>query len=75
MSRPYGFTLNGHVGTDDGSPWNAIETRNNEVMHSMQDIIANVDETSNVEILKTLRKAANMMSKQDKTNYWMSDKG
>ena len=36
-------------------------------------MIANVDEKSNVEILTSLRKAVNMMSMQDKTNYWMSD--
>ena len=44
-------------------------------MDSMQDIIANVDDKSNVEILTSLRKAANMMSMQDKTNHWMSDEG
>ena len=41
----------------------------------MQDIIANVDERSNVEIVTSLREAANMMSMQDKTEYWLSDEG
>ena len=44
-------------------------------MNSMQEIIANVDERSNAEILTSLRKAANMMSMQDKTEYWLSDEG
>ena len=93
MSRPYGSTTNGHVGTHDGSPWNARNPRRteahplpkpsyqssagefNEVMNSMQDIIANVDERSNAEILASLKKAANMMSMRDKAEYWLSDEG
>ena len=67
VSRPYGSTTNGHFGTDDGSPWNAIDTRRIEASSRTST------EKSNVEILASLRKAANMMSMQDKTNYWMSD--
>ena len=69
MSRAYGSTTDGHVGTDDGSPWNVINPGHieahplpkpshqpdareiNEVMNSIQDIVADIDEKSNVEIL------------------------
>ena len=34
----------------------------------MQDIIANTDEKSNIEILKSLRQSANMMAKQRRSD-------
>lgn len=47
----------------------------NEVMNSMQAIIANVDERSSEEILTLLKKAAKIMSTMGKAEYRLSDEG